>query len=163
MNFDPVDTFGNVYLPTYLNFQQDENALRLLLSNMYTRIANTTNVKENGVYDLVEVQNAQQFFNPATAQTKRFAFRILVTFGSIPAGTSASVAHNITGYSVLDFTHIYGTCITSIPDFRPIPHASVTANANIEIIITDTQVTINVGAASPNITSAIIVLEYLKN
>lgn len=161
MTFKPSDTFGNSYLPTFRDFQQNDHDLRLLLSKSYTEIANSVNIKENGVYDLVEVQNSQQFFNPANAQKKRFAFRILVTFGAIAAGGTSSVAHGVTG--ITNCTHIYGTCITATPDFRPIPHASVTANANIEVIVTSTTVTINVGAASPNVTSAIIVLEYLKN
>lgn len=161
MNFLPVNTYGNNYIPTFRDFQQDDENLRLLLSTSYTEIANSVNIKENGVYDLVEVQNSQQFFNLTTPSKKRFAFRILVLFGAIAAGNPSSVAHGVKGITMC--THIYGTCITDIPDFRPIPHASVTANANIEVIVSSTTVTVNVGAGSPNVTSAMIVLEYLKN
>lgn len=163
MQYEPLDTFGNIYLPTFRDFQQDEGQLRLLMSKVYTEIANSVNLKETGVYDLVEVQNSQQFFTVGTGQKKRFAFRKLLTFGAIAAGGTSSLPHGITQFNPLTFVHIYGTAITAVPDFRPIPHASVTANANIEVIATNTTVTINVGAASPNVTSAIIVLEYLKN
>lgn len=161
MTFAPPNTYGNTYLPTFRDFQQDDEQLRLLLSKVYTEIVNSVNIKENGVYDLVEVQNSQQFFVVGNAQKKRFAFRKLILFDAISAGASSSVAHGITGITTC--THIYGTAITDAPDFRPIPHASVTVNANIEVIVTSTVVTVNVGAASPNVTSAIVVLEYLKN
>lgn len=161
MTFLPSNTIGNTYLATFRDFQQDDEQLRLLISKVYTEIANSVNLKENGVYDLVETQNSQQFFVVGNAQKKRFAFRKIILFGPIAAGASSSLNHGIVGITMC--THIYGTCITDIPDFRPIPHAAVVANANIAVIVTATQVTINVGAASPNVTSAMIVLEYLKN
>lgn len=161
MTYSPNNALVTSYLPTFRDFQQTDELLRLLLSKTYTEIANAVNLKENGVYDLVETQNGQQYFNPSTTRLKRFSFRKLITFGAIAAGSTSSVAHGITG--ITTGVDLYGTCITDVPDFRPIPHASVTANANIELIVTSTVVTINVGAGSPNVVSAIVILDYLKN
>ena len=89
-------------------------------------------------------------------------FRLVVPFGAIATGATLSITHNI--QSLVQFTHIYGTCITAVPDFRPIPYASATLVTNqIEVKVTPTQVVIINGATAPNIASGMIVLEYLKN
>lgn len=160
MTFSPPNTFGNTYLPTSRDFQQDDQNLRLLLSRSYTDVANSVNLKVNGVFETVETQNSEQFFGtPNNQNKKRYAFRKAFTFGAIIAGATTTIAHAITG--VTSYTNIYGTAITST-DNRPIPHASVTANANIEVIVDSTTITINNGAGGPDITSGIIILEYLK-
>jgi hypothetical protein len=160
MTFAPSSTFGNTYIPSTRNFQLDEANLKLVLDSSYTSVANSLNLKTAGIFELVEVQNCEQFFGlTINQQKKRFVFRKTFSFGAILAGASLVIPHGITG--VTSYTHIYGTAVTAT-DNRPIPHASVTANANIEIIVDATNITINNGAAGPNITSGIIVLEYLK-
>lgn len=162
-SFDPVGGFSQSFLPTYRNFDVDEGQLRLLLTSNHTSIANAVNVKTNGIFELVETLTAEQFFGTGTdTQKKRYPFRKVFSFGAIAAGASLTppILHGITGITL--FTRIYGTCITDQPDYRPIPHASVTANANIEVTVNATNININNGAGGPNITSGIIVLEYLK-
>jgi hypothetical protein len=156
-----TSSLGNTYVPQYINYQLDEEELRLQLTRRDNQIAISLNDKENGIIEVIETQNGQQWFgNTAVQQQKRFAFRKAFSFGPITAGLGISAAHGITGATI--FVHIYGGVITSNPDFRPLPHASVTANANIEVIVTSTTYTINNGAGGPNITSGVLVLEYLK-
>jgi hypothetical protein len=159
--FGPVDTFGNTYVPQFTDYQLDEEALKTALSRRDTQLAIALNYKANGVFETVETQTGEQFFGSTTnQQKKRYSFRKVFSFGAIAAPGTLAIAHGITG--ITQCTHIYGTCITAIPDFRPIPHASVTANANIEVIVSATTITINNGAGGPAITSGLIVLEYLK-
>lgn len=160
-NFQPSSTFGNTYIPQFTDYHVDDDQLRSALSKRDTQIAIALNYKANGVFEKVETQTGEQFFSETTDQNrKQFSFRKTFTFGAIAPGGTTSFNHGIT--TILRFTHIYGTCITSVVDYRPIPHASVTLNANIEVIVTATTVTVNNGAASPAITSGLIVLEYLK-
>lgn len=154
-------TIGNTYVNTYTNYQLDEEELKLLLTRRDTQLSTALNYKENGIFERTEYQNGQQYFgNAATPDQKRFVYRKVIVFGAIAAGANLAIAHGIS--TVSSFTHIYGTCVTAGPTYRAIPYASVTANANIEVLVDPTNVTIFNGAASPNITSAMIVLEYLK-
>lgn len=160
VNFQPSNTFGNTYIPQFTDYHVDEEQLKSTLSRRDTQLAVAINFKENGVFEKVETQTGQQFFGQSTnQQNKQFPFRKVFTFGAIAAPGTTSFNHGITG--IQQFTHIYGTCVTAT-DFRPIPHASVTANANIEVIVSSTAVTINNGAGGPAITSGLIVLEYIK-
>lgn len=160
--FNPSNTYGNTYIATTRNFQQDEENLRILLSKNHIEYANSINLKTNGIYDVVEVQTGEQYNNPSNAQTKRFAFRKIFNFGAINAGATLTINHGITG--ITQFTHTYGEAITSNPDFRCIPYADVAAVTNqISLLKTSTQIKISNGATAPNITSGYVVLEYLKN
>ena len=60
---------------------------------------------------------------------------------------------------------LFGGVVTDIPDERPIPYSSATANANIETRLdtVNSQIVIIVGAASPNVVSGFIVFEWLSN
>lgn len=151
----------SAFLQTYRNFEGDTEQIRILLNNSYRDTAEAVNVRTIGTHDLVEVQNGQQYFNPANTQNKRYAFRKTFSLDAIATGATSTFNHAITGISIV--THFYGGVITDIPDYRPLPNPSTTANANIEVIVTNTQVSITNGAGSPNITSGILVIEYLKN
>jgi len=143
-------------------FSLNENDLRTRLTTMYSKIANSVNAKEIAVYDLSELLNRQQFYNPKNIQELRPAFRQVFDFGAIAAGAGLNITHNIKGAT--QFTFIGGCCVTDAPDFRPIPWSSTLASANnISLRVTDTQIIILNGGGSPNITSGFITLEYLKN
>lgn len=161
MTFGPPSSLGNTYIPGYRHYALDDQELREALTRDYTSIANAVNLKTNGIFETVETQNGEQFFGTVTDQRKkRYVFRKSFTFGAVAAPGTTAITHGIIG--ITNTTRIYGTVITAIPDFRPIPHASVTANANIEVIVNSTTITINNGAGGPALTSGIVVLEYLK-
>ena len=159
--FQPANT-NAVFLPTTINYPKDPAELINRLNKVYEDTATRLNIKQIGVFDLVEFLTGEQWFVSGNPQTKRQTFRIVFSIGAIAAGATSTTAHGLTGITA--FTHIYGTAVTAAPDFRPIPYASATAvNTQIEIKIDNTNITIINGAAAPNITSAIVVLEYLKN
>ena len=158
MTFQPLNTTGNTYVPTYRNFQQDEEELKLLLASSYTNLATSLNLKINGVFDVVEVQTGSQYNDPLDPQNKKFSFRKM--FYIDPAALTFN--HDITD-AVL-YTAIYGTLITATPDFRPLPYVDVVNITNqTGIRVNATQVIISNGAGAPAITGGIVVLEYLKN
>src|ERR1051325_2515542 len=156
-----LNTTGNTYVPQYINYELEDQELRMQLTRRDTQLSIALNTKENGVFETVEVQNGQRWF-AATADInlKRFAFRKVFSFGAIAAGGTLVINHGLTNVSI--FVHIYGTCITDVVDYRPIPYSSVIAVTDqIEVKVTATQIIIDNGATAPNITSGIIVLEYL--
>lgn len=160
MTFNPANSQA-VFIPTSRNFNVEDDELPVILSQYYREIAYAVNIKEIASYDTVELLNGQQYFDPNNAQKKRYVYRTVFNVGAVAAGATLTTNHSIS--AITSFTRIYGTCVTAIPDFRPMPYASVTANANIELRASNTQFVIINGAASPNITSAFVILEYLKN
>lgn len=151
------------FLPTTEVFPEDQSQLLIKHTDVYTSQANAINLREIGQFETVELLNGQQFFNAASTQQKRFAYRKVFSIGAIAAGGTSITAHGLTG-NPLNFTHIYGTCITNVVDYRPIPYASATlVTDQIQINVGVANINIVNGATAPAITSAIIVLEYLKN
>ncbi|GAG17403.1 unnamed protein product [marine sediment metagenome] len=160
MSFSPENTQGN-FLPEDITIPEDKGELDLLLKTTLESHARLINRKDTGQYETVEVQN-NQTYPGTTPQDKRFIFRKIIVFGAIVAGATSPIVHGISSFT--DMVRIFGTCITDVIDYRPIPFASTVAvNQNIQVIVTAANVTIINGAASPNLTSARIVLEYYKN
>lgn len=153
-------TAPGVFVDTSQNFQVNDEELRIVLTSQNQLHASAINAKDTGIYSDVEIVNSQTFFNASNIRNPYYVFRKCFSLGAVAAGASTTITHSITGLT--QCTRIYGTCITDVVDYRPIPYASVTANANIEINVNSTQITIANGAASPNITSGLVVLEYLK-
>ncbi len=161
MTFQPANS-NAVFLPTTIQYPKDPEELLIRLNKAYEDIATRLNVKQIGIFDLLEFLTGEQWFTTGNPQIKRQTFRKVYEIGAIAAGATSNTAHGLTG--VTAFTHIYGTAITAAPDNRPIPYASATAvNQQIEIKVDGANITIINGAAAPNITSAIVVLEFLKN
>lgn len=161
MTFDPANSIGP-FLQTSTFFPDDFDEFRVKFLEVYRNIANATNTREVGIYDLVEFLSGEQWFTVGNAQKKRRTFRKVFSIGAIAAGATSLTAHGLT--NVTSFTHIYGTAVTDAPDNRPLPYVSTVAvNQQISLRVTATDIEIINGAASANITSAIVVLEYLKN
>lgn len=153
------------YLPTSQVFPEDTSQRLIVLTENYISLSQAINQREIGSYETVELLNGQQFFNTINPEKKRFAYRKVFSIGAIAQGATSTTAHSIAGVNTITvFTHIYGTCVTDVIDNRPIPYASATlVTDQIEINIDATNINIVNGATAPAITSAIIVLEYLKN
>jgi hypothetical protein len=161
MTFGPVNS-NAVFLPTTIQYPSEPKELLNRLNKAYEDTATRLNTKEIGIFDFQELINGQQFFTSGNPQIFRSVFRKVFSIGPIATGATSMTAHGITQETA--FTHIYGTCITDVIDYRPIPYASTTLITNqIEINIDATNINIINGAIAPNITSAIVVLEYLKN
>jgi len=154
-----LNTLG-VYVKPYQNFQVDEEQLRILLNTINQKTASAVNLKDTGIYQTIEQVNSQTFFNTVNPQQVRNAFRKCFVVPAIATGATGTINHGITGMTI--FTRIYGTCITDVIDYRPIPYSAITTTDNIEMNVTSTQIVIANGSTSPNITDGIVVLEYLK-
>lgn len=159
--FQPSNSLA-VFLPTTIQYPKNPEELIIRLNKAYEDIATRLNLKQIGIFDLQEFLTGEQWFTTGNPQRTRQTFRHVYSIGAIPIGATVNTAHGLT--QITAFTHIYGTCITDVVDYRPIPYSSVTAaNQQIEIRVDATNIIITNGAASKNITSAIVVLEYLKN
>lgn len=161
MTFNPSNTLGP-FLPINQTYSQDAEQFLLQITSRDRDIARFINIREIAIYDLVQVPTGEQWFNNSNPQLKRDGFRSVYSIGAINTGATLNTAHGLSG--VTAYTHIYGTAITDAPDNRPIPYSSATAvNQQIEIKVNGTNIVIINGAGGPNITSAIVVLEYLKS
>lgn len=152
------------YLVTSRQFPVDNGAiLQPELVKSYIDIAQAVNVRTIGIFESTQIVTGERWFSVSAtdANAKRQSYRQVYPFEAIAAGATLVIPHGITG--ITSGTRIYGTCVTDVPDFRPIPYASNTANNNIELKVDNTNITIINGSSSPNITSGIIILEYLLN
>lgn len=164
MTYSPPNTL-QAYLPTSIFLPKDKSEERIVLTDMYAAIANATNIKDIGIYDVVEIINGQQFFNEDNIQRPRSAYRKVFSIGAIAAGDTSTTAHNISG--ITTFTRMYGVAEVSSGGttyWRPIPFSSITnVNLQIQIQCSSADLIVVNGAAAPDIVSAIVVLEFLKN
>ena len=150
------------YLRTTEVFPEDQSQLLIKHTNVYSNVANAVNVREIGIYDLQELLSGKKWFNTTNLQNMRSVYRKVFQIGPINAGAIQTIAHGISG--IVAFTHMYGTCITSVVDYRPIPYVDETVVTNqIRLNCSGTNLIIANGATAPGITSGSIVLEYLLN
>lgn len=148
----------NPYLPSQRFFPEDPSFLHRELNNSYVDIAKSVNLREIGVYSQSLTATGQVFEVLPGTQSQE-AQRQIYIIGAIAPGATSSTDHNLINFTM--FTHIYGVAQTSTNIWEPLPYASVTANANVELSVTQTQIVIKNGAAAPAITSVIVVLEFI--
>ena len=156
------------FLPLEFQLPTDNNQWRDHIAERHRRIADMVNIRENGQYELSTEDNpfrtltAQQWFSKNAVgnvdnNTKRYSYRSVVDFGTLPNNTSKSVAHGIpvaamtAGPPALDgtlFTKIYGTAThptntDPMTKAIPIPFVnSATPGDDVELRVTDTNVII---------------------
>lgn len=155
----PQRTVRSAFLVNERSFPQDPVELEPVLSKMYLEMAYAVNARTIGTFNTFQVTTGELWLGTPQNQRTRQSFREVYPIGPITAGATLTVPHGLVGLTA--FTDIYGTCITDVPDYRPLPYASVGAASNIELKCDSINIIISVGAASPNIVSAIVVLEYL--
>jgi len=161
MTFAPINS-QTAFLPTSEMYSEDQEQLLIKLTQSYTNIAYGVNIREISIYETLPVITGQFFYDPNNAQRKRLSYRQVYPFGAIPAGGGLVFPHNIVG--LVQVTHRECEVITSLPDFRPVPYVDPAAlNVGIAIRNDMTNIFIAVGAGSPNVTSGIVILEYLLN
>lgn len=151
------------FLITSRKFPQDNKPeLESVLTKSYTEVALAVNARTIGLFQTVQTNTGNQYFQTGDPQSRTQSFRKIFRFGAIAAGATLNITHDISG--ITECTSISGTCVTDVPDFRPIPFVSVAnVNEQISIVVDDTQITLVNGAGSPNIVRGIVVLEYLLN
>jgi hypothetical protein len=167
MTFGPINSYSS-FLPPEFDLPQDPKLMTELLSIRERDTASIINVKQNGQFETTELLSGQFWFNPLVTQQSRqprYGYRQVYSFGAIAAGATLTIAHGIVivAGETLFFTAIRGSCLTAVPDWRPIPYSSATLVTNqIEIRADATNIYIINGSTAPNITSGVVVLEYLK-
>jgi hypothetical protein len=147
-------------VPENIAFAADQKQFIPQITDVYSKLAMSSNAKDIGTYELTEIINGQRFYG-ANPQTKRQAYRKCFAFGAIGAGATLNIAHGVAG--ITNITRLYATCITAAGDQRPIPFADITLITNqILIALNGANIAIVNGATAPAIVSGICVLEYLK-
>jgi len=151
-----------------VNSEQFKELLVRLYQNV-NNIALAVNLKDSGYYNTLEFVNSQLFFpNPAlsskTAQTAVFrqVYRKVINFGALPNTGAKSVNHYIDVNPAFSFTRIYATATNPDVEFIPIPYASASGADNIELSVSDTQVTITTASDRTAFTITYVILEFLK-
>jgi len=148
------------FLATTEVYPEDESQLRIKQTSIYSNIANNVNIREIAIYDTQQLITGQKFFNPADVRNLRTTFRQVYQIGAIAAGAHQTIAHGIAG--LVMFTRMYGTVITDVVDYRPIPYADEGVATNqISLTADATNVYVYVGTTSPDVTSGMVVLEYI--
>lgn len=159
MTSSPENSIGYL-LQENFTYTQNEESLHNQMNEVYQKIARASNAKEIGIYEETEIITGQRFFG-ATPQTKRSVYRKVFTFGAILAGGVLNIVHNING--LVSFTSITGTIITAVPDDRPLPYADAIAVTNqVSVLRNGINLVVTNGATAPNITSGILICEYMK-
>jgi hypothetical protein len=133
--------------------------MRIEMSKTYIDIANAVNNRTIGLFPTdVSAITGETWF--VSSNQRQQGLRQVYAFGAIVPGAGLSINHGITNFS--QFIRIWGTCSTNLPDYRPIPYASVAANANIDLRVTSTQIIISNSSAAPAIISGLIILEWIS-
>lgn len=149
-------------------------AFKELLVRLYQNLngmALSVNGRDAGMYDKTEFVNGQTFFPAAgtssatsSAPNQRQVYRKVVDFGALPNAAAKTVAHGLTVTNGYTFTRIYGTASnTAGLLYIPIPYASSVLLNNIELSVSNVNVTITTGIDRTAFTICYVVLEYLKN
>lgn len=162
MSFSPDETYGS-FLPNNVILSDDPQSSKEQLIDYIQRVSDVTNKKEIGAYLLNELQNGQFFFKADDTQNFRYVFRkVFNVTTTIAAGATHTFSHGISQISA--FTRFYGTAVVDDTNlYRPIPYVDAAGGtAGIELNSSATQINIINGATAPDILSAIIVAETLK-
>lgn len=149
------------FLPNSVYLPLDEEQ-RLITNNLLlNQIVKAVNLREIGTYETSETITGESWFS-SNINVKRAVYRQVYQIGALNAGSTLSMAHNISSLS--QFTHIYGTCITADGNFHPLPDVSATNVTNqVSLDCTPTNIVIVNGSTAQNISSGLVILEYLKN
>ena len=150
------------YLRTSREFPEDLKRLTQEIDKAYIDTANVVNARTIGIYPTTRAAVTGNIYY-LEGRHQYQSQREVYLFGAIAAGAVLLIPYKLNGF--FQFVNIYGTCLTDVPDARPIPYVSNTANMNIELRV-DTvglNIVITVGTASPNITQGLIVLEWISS
>jgi hypothetical protein len=151
------------YLRTSREFPEEIHQLAVEDNKAYVDIALAVNNRIIGIFPINRpaITGESWFLTTNRQQTLRQVY----SFGAIAAGTELDIPHGITNF--VQFTRIYGTVITVVPDYRPLPYVDpITLTTGIGLLVGTVAgvgvIRIIVGATSPNITSGTVVLEWLS-
>ncbi|HEY5236097.1 MAG TPA: hypothetical protein VIJ14_07965 [Rhabdochlamydiaceae bacterium] len=145
-------------LPISIEFPEDPERFREVLTTNLRNTASTVNTKEGGLYNLIEQFPSKQYYNINNVNTFRNVYRkvfdlTVLNGGPIGGGATVTFPHGIVG--LMFGTLIYAGCTSVTPTYF-----SVMGQPNIFLSATNINFTNPLGVA---LTSVIAVCEYLKN
>ncbi|MFQ5685096.1 MAG: hypothetical protein ACE5GV_00400 [Candidatus Scalindua sp.] len=158
--FLPPSSFDN-FASESISIPEDPEEMKEFLKATLESHARFLNRKDTGQYDEFEVQ-VNQTFPGASPQEKREIFRTVIDFGALPNTAAKSVAHNISNFSSVIFTRIYGISTQPGVQAFPIPLASTAFANQVEIFVDSSDVIITTGGDRSALTDTWVVLEYYR-
>lgn len=149
------------FLPNYRFFPLDEKLAQKEHILAWGDLTSAINDREIGNYSTAEQNTGKKLFPSSSGRAQRDIYRKVFSIGNITAGSTSNTAHNLSNLSTV--VELKGVLLTASNDFRPIPYVSTTAlNEGIELLATSSNIVIVVGGGSPNITSGLVVMEYIR-
>lgn len=147
------------YLITTRDFPFEPERLAKELNRSYIDIANSINVRTIGIFSI----NRQVITGESwvlAGNVRYQTLRQVYQFGAIAAGATLDIPHGIK--NINQFTRIYGTVVTNIPDYRPLPYVDpTTLTTGMALLCNGTNIHIAVGATAIPVVNGIVVLEWL--
>lgn len=158
--------FQSPYLLTSRKFPTDAVELEPVLSKSYVDIANNVNISTSGIYEKLQIDTRNKYFNDANPQRQRQSYRQVYTLDALPNAGAATIPININLIPTSEFVHIYGTANRPSVRSVPIPFVNVGAPADgiqleVDWVGPPSQIIITTTTGNWTTYSAIIVLEYI--
>lgn len=147
------------YLKTSRVFPEESHQLSVEINKCYVDIANAVNARTIGIFPVNRpaITGESWFLTGQRQQTLRQVY----SFGAIPPGTNFTIPHGIK--NIVQFTAIYGTCVTTTVDYRPLPYIDpITLTTGVALLVNTTDIRIVTGATAVPITQGVVILEWLS-
>ena len=176
------DIHEGMFLPTTEILDVDElygtdvnskefKELIVRLAQSFNRSLLVTNNKESAFYDTKEFLTGQTYFPESVDSTpdqsieRRYVYRKVIDFGALPDTAAKSVAHGLTFTTGTIFTRIYGSATDPSAGALaalPLPYASPVLANNIELSVSNANVTVTTGSDRTAFTKCYIVVEAIN-
>lgn len=153
------------FLRTSRSFPKEVDQLSVEVNKSYLDIANCVNSRIISIFPTNRpIVTGESWY--IKNNQKQQTFRQVYPFGAIAPGTELDIPHGITNF--VQFTKIYGTVITNVPDYRPLPYVDpITLTTSMTILVGTVagigQIRIVLGTTAPAVISGIAVLEWIVN
>lgn len=158
--------FQSPYLITSRKFPTTSpSELESVLSKSYIDIANNVNISTSGIYDKVQVDTRNKYYNDLENQKKRQSYRQTYTLTALPNAGTAVIPTGIALTSTSQFVNIYGTAESSTIAVALTPWNMTRTDDAPYLRVNKTTGNIEIITNSGNWIgfSAMIVLEYILN
>ena len=157
--------FQSPYLLTSRKFPTDPSELESVLSKSYIDTANNVNISTIGIYDKVQIDTRNKYYNDVENQKKRQSFRQVYTLAALPNTATATIPTNIAITATSQFVNIYGVAESATVTVALTPWNMTMTDDAPYLRVNKTTKNIEIITNSGNWTgfSAIIVLEYILN
>jgi len=157
--------FQSPYLLTSRKFPQNPVELETVLSKSYNDTAFNVNISTCGIYDKVQIDTRNKYYNDVQNERKRQSYRQVYTLAALPNAGTATIPTNIAITATTQFVNIYGTAESTTIAVPLTPWNMTRTDDAPYLRVNKTTRNIEIVTNSGNWTgfSAMIVLEYILN